>query len=150
MRLEGSLRQPQASTNLANLAFASRCQRDAVNDCCGVAAVALIFPLLGKAIGLSVVLSIAVGVTLSVIAFLQTFEPRIDRLSRPRWLSCGASHKRLPSRRAISDAVAAYQRLIEQSAEDRPITTLTIGETASCSQPLNDLCTSLIVLFLIY
>ena len=85
--------------------------------------------LLGKkAIGLSVVLSIAAGVTLSVIAFLQTIE-----LENRSFESASMAELRRISHAAAlvgeqsSDAAAAYQRLIEQSAEDRPITKLTLA-----------------------
>ena len=84
--------------------------------------------LLGKAIGLSVVLSIVAGITLSVIAFLQTFELE----NRSFESASMAELKRISQAAALvgeqsSDAAAAYQRLIEQSAEDRPITKLTLA-----------------------
>ena len=68
--------------------------------------------LLGKAIGLSVELSIVAGVTLSV----------------KEAVSMTAAHRQaaaLVGER--SDAADAYQRLIEQSVENRPITTLTLA-----------------------
>ena len=83
--------------------------------------------LLGKAIGLSVVLSIVAGTTLSIIAFLQTFE-----LENRSFESTSMAELRRISQAAAlvgerSDGTDAYQRLIEQTVENRPITRLTLA-----------------------
>ena len=82
--------------------------------------------LLSKAIGLSVVLSIVAGTTLSVIAFLQTFELE----NRSFESASMAELKRISKAAALvgerSDAADAFQRLVEQSVENRPITRLTL------------------------
>ena len=82
--------------------------------------------LLGKAIALSVVLSIIAGITLSIIAFLETFELE----SRSFESASIAEMKRISRAAALvgerSDAADAYQQLVEQSVENRPITTLTL------------------------
>ena len=82
--------------------------------------------LLSKAIGLSVVLSIVAGTTLSVIAFLQTFELE----NRSFESASMAELKRISKAAALvgerSDAADAFQRLVEQSVENRPISTLTL------------------------
>ncbi len=114
--------------------------------------------LLGKAIGLSVVLSIATGVTLSVIAFLQTFE-----LENRSFESASlAELKRISQAAALvgerSDAADAYQRLIEQSVENRSITTLTLARDGKLlatferpmpesNRPILDLLTLVLFLF---
>ena len=82
--------------------------------------------LLGKAIGLSVVLSIVAGTTLSIIAFLQTFELE----NRSFESASMAELKRISQAATLvgerSDAADAFQRLVEQSVENRPITRLTL------------------------
>ena len=82
--------------------------------------------LLSKAIGLSVVLSIVAGTTLSIIAFLQTFELE----NRSFESASMAELKRISKAAALvgerSDAADAFQRLVEQSVENRPITRLTL------------------------
>ena len=82
--------------------------------------------LLGKAIGLSVVLSIVAGTTLSIIAFLQTFELE----NRSFESASMAELKRISQAATLvgerSDAADAFQRLVEQSVENRPITKLTL------------------------
>ena len=96
--------------------------------------------LLSKAIGLSVVLSIVAGTTLSIIAFLQTFELE----NRSFESASMAELKRIAQAAALvgerSDAADAFQRLVEQSVENRPITRLTLeGEgklLASFERPM--------------
>ena len=114
--------------------------------------------LLGKAIGLSVVLSIIAGITLSIIAFLETFELE----SRSFESASIAELKRISRAAALvgerSDAADAYQRLIEQSVENRPITTLTLTRDGKLlatfgrpmpesSRPILDLLTPRVVPF---
>ena len=82
--------------------------------------------LLGKAVGLSVLLSIIAGTTLSVITFLSTFE------HERQWFDSSsiAELQRISQSAVLLESLNAplesYLTLVEQSVEGRPITDLVL------------------------